>query len=84
MMIILLILITLSLDSVWILLGENCYWSLLGLKGLNRLHVLRIMVTISWATKFIIVLREETATKQSETLNNGSKKLEEGINDTAI
>ena len=34
MMIILLILITLSLDSVWILLGENCCWSLLGLKGL--------------------------------------------------
>ena len=32
MMIILLILITLSLDSVWILLGENCCWSLLGLK----------------------------------------------------
>ena len=36
MMIILLILITLSLDSVWILLGENCCWSLLGLKGLNK------------------------------------------------
>ena len=36
MMIILLILITLSLDSVWILLGENCCWSLLGLKGLSR------------------------------------------------
>ena len=35
MMIILLILITLSLDSVWILLGENCCWSLLGLKGLR-------------------------------------------------
>ena len=35
MVIILLILITLSLDSVWILLGENCCWSLLGLKGLN-------------------------------------------------
>ena len=34
MMIFLLILITLSLDSVWILLGENCCWSLLGLKGL--------------------------------------------------
>ena len=34
MMIILLILITLSLDSVWILLGENCCWSLLVLKGL--------------------------------------------------
>ena len=35
MMIILLILITLSLDNVWILLGENCCWSLLGLKGLR-------------------------------------------------
>ena len=34
MVIILLILITLSLDSVWILLGENCCWSLLALKGL--------------------------------------------------
>ena len=34
-MIILLILITLSLDSVWILLGENCCWSLLGIKGLK-------------------------------------------------
>ena len=33
MVIILLILITLSLDSVWILLGENCWWSLLALKG---------------------------------------------------
>ena len=31
LMIILLILITLSLDNVWILLEENCYWSLLGL-----------------------------------------------------
>ena len=35
MMIILLILITLSLDSEWILLGENCCWSLLGIKGLR-------------------------------------------------
>ena len=33
-MIILLILITLSVDNVWILLGENCCWSLLALKGL--------------------------------------------------
>ena len=38
MVIILLILITLSLDSVWILLGENCCWSLLALKGLTQLH----------------------------------------------
>ena len=36
MMIILFILITLSLDSEWILLGENCCWTLLqGLKGLT-------------------------------------------------
>ena len=35
MVIILLILITLSVDSVWMLLGENCCWSLLALKGLN-------------------------------------------------
>ena len=32
--IILLILITSSHDNVWISLGENCCWSLLGLKGL--------------------------------------------------
>ena len=35
-MIIFYILTTLSLDNVWTLLGENCCWSLLGLKGLNR------------------------------------------------
>ena len=34
--IILLILITSSRDNVWILLGENCCWSLLGLRGLNH------------------------------------------------
>ena len=42
MMIILLILITLSLDSVWILLGENCCWSLLGMKGLRPLLMQRL------------------------------------------
>ena len=36
MVIILLILITLSLDSVWTLLGETCCWSLLALKGLKK------------------------------------------------
>ena len=36
MVIILLILLTLSLDSVWILLGEKWCWSLLGLKGLSN------------------------------------------------
>ena len=35
-MIILLTLITSSHDNVWILLGENCCWSLLGVKGLNH------------------------------------------------
>ena len=35
LVIILFILITLSLDSVWILLGENWSWSPLGLKGLT-------------------------------------------------
>ena len=41
MMIILLILITLSLDSEWILLGENCCWSLLGLKGFSEKALLQ-------------------------------------------
>ena len=35
-MIIFYILTTLSLDNVWTLLGENCCWSLLGLKGLKQ------------------------------------------------
>ena len=37
LVIILLILITFSLDDVWILLGENWCWSPLGLRGLNHL-----------------------------------------------
>ena len=40
MVIILLILITLSLDSEWILLGENWCWTLSGLKGLIRFFIL--------------------------------------------
>ena len=53
MMIILLILITLSLDSVWILLGENCCWSLMGVNvdsdwaiesvGINMVSILSRM-----------------------------------------
>ena len=35
MVIILLILITLSLDGVWILVGETCCWPLSALKGLR-------------------------------------------------
>ena len=55
-MIIFYILTTLSLDNVWILLGENCCWSLLGLKGFtrfaavlvlqNKLHVFVVHFTI--------------------------------------
>ena len=37
MMIILLILITFCLDDVFVMLGENWYWSLMGLKGLIRM-----------------------------------------------
>ena len=47
--IILLILITLSLDSVWILSGENLSWSLLGLKGLiaiQRCYVRHILLLL--------------------------------------
>ena len=43
--IILLILITLLLDIVWILLGENWCWSVLGLEGLTGNHWL---CTDSW------------------------------------
>ena len=43
-MIILLILITLSLDSEWILLGENYCWTLLGLKGLKECFFFLISV----------------------------------------
>ena len=39
LVIISLILITLFLDNVWILLGENWCWSLLGLKGLKVLVI---------------------------------------------
>ena len=46
MMIILLILISLSLDSVWMLLGENCCWSLLALKGLIHTQVLFLVKSI--------------------------------------
>ena len=48
MMINLLILITLSLDSVWILLGENCCWSLLGLKGLKPLYNCHLFTTATF------------------------------------
>ena len=39
LVIMLLILITIPLDNVWILLGENCFLSLLALKGLRLVSV---------------------------------------------
>ena len=44
LVIILLILVTLSLDNVWTSLGENCCWSPLGLKGLNWLVFVYILL----------------------------------------
>ena len=58
MVITLLILITLSLDNVWILLGENWCWTLLGLKGLNlvvwnlRVPVQKLLLE-TWNSKTI-------------------------------
>ena len=42
LVIILLILITISLDNLWISLGENWCWSLLGFKGL-ALNIIRLL-----------------------------------------
>ena len=38
-MIILLILIDFAHDNLWISLGENCFWSLLGLQGLKKMCI---------------------------------------------
>ena len=52
MVIILLILITSSLDSVWILLGENCFWLLLAIKGLIILVTIKGLILILWITVY--------------------------------
>ena len=51
-MIILLILITSSRNNVWISLGENCCWSLLGLKRLNPLKMLGQILCVLTARFF--------------------------------
>ena len=63
MVIILLILITLSLDSVWTLLGETCCWSLLALKGLKKsgkimLAKMTTLSQFSWLCQFFPSLGE--------------------------
>ena len=48
LVIVLLILITLSLDNVWILLEENCYWSLLAIEGLRDIEEACEYSHLSW------------------------------------
>ena len=55
LVIILLILITYSLDIVWISLGENWCWSLLGLKGL-RLVISSCKIVLSQGLCVLIVV----------------------------
>ena len=46
------ILTTLSFDNVWTLLGENCCWSLLGLKGLIEKQIVYLQWSLplfSWS-----------------------------------
>ena len=56
------ILTTLSLDNVWTLLGENCCWSLLGLKGLSRLD-LKKMYRLSFPGTKLMVCNDEVFVK---------------------
>ena len=60
------ILTTLSLDNVWTLLGENCCWSLLGLKGLKgkqetphsfRKHIKEVLSHLNCCLKVTGLLR---------------------------
>ena len=61
-MIIFHILTTLSLDHVWTLLGENCCWSLLRLKGLSRLD-LEKMYRLSFPGTKLMVCNDEVFIK---------------------
>ena len=56
LMIIKLILITLSLDNVWILLGENWFWSLLGLKGLIQAYIVKNKVKTEHSSHAVFCL----------------------------
>ena len=64
LVIILLILITLSLDNVWILLGENWCWSLLALKGLTTgIYVVLALDHLKWVRKCLEMHTVATITK---------------------
>ena len=55
LVIILLILVTLSLDNVWILLGENCFWSLLNIPFNHEQPVKTVLAT---GNKILIIYRK--------------------------
>ena len=61
-MIIFYILTTLSLGNVWTSLAENCFWSLLGLKGLIQFLVLRNVGVVHTAISRKVVGRNVHAT----------------------
>ena len=69
-MIIFYILTTLSLDNVWTLLGENCCWSLLGLKGLK-----------DWRTALTWTKKEQTQDYSNTTAHwhNWLRELAGGL-----
>ena len=80
MMIILLILITLSLDSVWILLGENCCWSLLGLKGLNPTSICNhFSLMPTRVLSRIYRLGEKSRVAESHKLPSGNSMISSDI-----
>ena len=56
LIIIKLILITLSLDNVWILLGENWFWSLMWLKGLIQAHIVKNKVKTEHSSHAVFCL----------------------------
>ena len=80
-MIILLILITSSHDNVWISLGENCCWSLLGLKGLSESLATRISYFYTLfnpkvrAHGFPVLKKHKKIIKLVKNKRKGRKKL---------
>ena len=62
----LLILITVSLDNLWISLGENCCWSLLGLKGLKYEHSLDVPDSVR-SRRLEVWAQEKTGAREGDT-----------------
>ena len=64
LVIILLILITSSPDNVWILLGENCFWSLLALKNIPFNHEQPVQTVLATGNKILIIYRQTLNSKR--------------------